>query len=380
MQLADRPGIDRWICLALAVATLAVYIQVASHQFLNYDDPDYVTDNPHVRAGLGGSRLAVRGSPDGSPSQVDRQSAAPHVKWGRNGDAPGLCIRNPPAPPDGRAGARPRRALRPRRGARRTSVRRPLRGQRLAAAGGQRRSAGQGPLRTRDARRAHRRRRGGDRGGHAARPVPASTTAPGFRRPATGPRRCYAVSVAGVLPSTCLTWFQAEQACRLSGKRLITNQEWQAAAAGTPDPDDADDGTTTCATQLRLRRRHRRAQRLRVVLGRARHGRQRLGVGGRLGRPGTELHQPAGRIRRRHRLPRRQRRRTTDAGPRAAARRTVKRPGVVARDIFPVSPSLPGALIRGGNFAAGARNGVFAIYGGAPPVNTSRSTGFRCAR
>src|SRR5262249_35889436 len=28
----------------------------------------------------------------------------------------------------------------------------------------------------------------------------------------------YAVSIPGVLPSTCITWFQAEQACALSGK------------------------------------------------------------------------------------------------------------------------------------------------------------------
>jgi len=46
----------------------------------------------------------------------------------------------------------------------------------------------------------------------------------------------YAVSVPGVLPSTCATWFQAEQACALSGKRLLWNQEWQRAAAGTVDP------------------------------------------------------------------------------------------------------------------------------------------------
>lgn len=45
----------------------------------------------------------------------------------------------------------------------------------------------------------------------------------------------YAVSVPGVLPSTCVSWFQAEQACALSNKRLVTNQEWQRAAAGTPD-------------------------------------------------------------------------------------------------------------------------------------------------
>jgi len=55
----------------------------------------------------------------------------------------------------------------------------------------------------------------------------------------------YAVSISGVLPSTCITWFQAAQACRVSGKRLATNLEWQDAAAGTPDPG-TDNGTTDC--------------------------------------------------------------------------------------------------------------------------------------
>ena len=58
----------------------------------------------------------------------------------------------------------------------------------------------------------------------------------------------YAVSVPGVLPSTCITQFQAAQACAHSGKRLITNDEWQRAAAGTPDPGNVDDGNTTCVT------------------------------------------------------------------------------------------------------------------------------------
>ncbi len=58
----------------------------------------------------------------------------------------------------------------------------------------------------------------------------------------------YAVSVPGVLPSTCIDWFQAAQACALSAKRLLTNREWQDAAAGTPDPGSADDGATTCVT------------------------------------------------------------------------------------------------------------------------------------
>lgn len=56
----------------------------------------------------------------------------------------------------------------------------------------------------------------------------------------------YAVSVPGVLPSACLTWFQAVQACAFSGKHLLTNEEWQRAAAGTPDPGgDASVGICT---------------------------------------------------------------------------------------------------------------------------------------
>jgi formylglycine-generating enzyme required for sulfatase activity len=60
----------------------------------------------------------------------------------------------------------------------------------------------------------------------------------------------YAASVAGVRPSMCITWFQAEQACALSNKRLPTNQEWQRAAAGTPDPGDPDDNATQCEVGL----------------------------------------------------------------------------------------------------------------------------------
>src|SRR6185503_1271999 len=58
----------------------------------------------------------------------------------------------------------------------------------------------------------------------------------------------YAVSKPGVYPARFLTWFQAQQACALSGKRLLTNAEWQMAAAGTPDPGVAGNGTATCNT------------------------------------------------------------------------------------------------------------------------------------
>jgi formylglycine-generating enzyme required for sulfatase activity len=58
----------------------------------------------------------------------------------------------------------------------------------------------------------------------------------------------YAVSRQGVFPARFLTWFQAQQACALAGKRLLTNAEWQMAAAGTPDPGLDGDGTNTCNT------------------------------------------------------------------------------------------------------------------------------------
>jgi formylglycine-generating enzyme required for sulfatase activity len=57
-------------------------------------------------------------------------------------------------------------------------------------------------------------------------PVPGSSpSSPGL----------YAASIPGVPPSACLTWFQAEQVCVTSGKRLATNQEWQRAASATQE-------------------------------------------------------------------------------------------------------------------------------------------------
>ncbi len=57
----------------------------------------------------------------------------------------------------------------------------------------------------------------------------------------------YAVSLAGQTPSAYITWFQAQQACKNSQKRLPSNAEWQAAVAGTPDPGP-DNGSTDCNT------------------------------------------------------------------------------------------------------------------------------------
>ena len=50
-----------------------------------------------------------------------------------------------------------------------------------------------------------------------------------------GRANIYARSVAGVTPRASVTYFQAQRALANSGKRLLTNAEWQSAVAGSPD-------------------------------------------------------------------------------------------------------------------------------------------------
>ncbi len=49
---------DLWILLALALATLVVYLQVLSHQFISLDDDIYISENPIVARGLTLSGIA----------------------------------------------------------------------------------------------------------------------------------------------------------------------------------------------------------------------------------------------------------------------------------------------------------------------------------
>ncbi len=45
-------------CILLLLATVALYLPVNHHPFVNYDDDEYVTDNVHVKAGLTADTLA----------------------------------------------------------------------------------------------------------------------------------------------------------------------------------------------------------------------------------------------------------------------------------------------------------------------------------
>src|SRR3954469_21129397 len=48
----------RLATLALVLLTLALFSQARHFEFINFDDPSYVTENPHVQAGLTAEGLA----------------------------------------------------------------------------------------------------------------------------------------------------------------------------------------------------------------------------------------------------------------------------------------------------------------------------------
>ncbi len=58
MFMSQDKGIPRaslvelFIAVALAMLTLVVYCPCFDHPFITFDDPDYVTENRHVQAGL----------------------------------------------------------------------------------------------------------------------------------------------------------------------------------------------------------------------------------------------------------------------------------------------------------------------------------------
>jgi tetratricopeptide (TPR) repeat protein len=49
---AHQPRPSLWICLALLVATCSAYAPVRHFDFVNFDDPEMVSANPHVRQGI----------------------------------------------------------------------------------------------------------------------------------------------------------------------------------------------------------------------------------------------------------------------------------------------------------------------------------------
>ena len=159
----------------------------------------------------------------------------------------------------------------------------------------------------------------------------------------------YAVSISGVLPSACVTWFQASQACRLSGKRLARNDEWQDAAAGTPDPGSTP-GANDCNTKSQAQ----------TNTGSRANCKSNWGAFDMVGNEWE---------------------RVAEWGD--LAQHCTSWPAGFGSDQScvggPGSPYLPGALLRGGAWT-GTNDGVFAVDARDLPSDSSVYIGFRCAR
>jgi formylglycine-generating enzyme required for sulfatase activity len=86
---------------------------------------------------------------------------------------------------------------------------------------------------------------GGTQFGVGAKDYPCNDNGNDCADPSKPAQMIFARSLPGVIPSSYITWFQAQQACANVEKRLLRNGEWQMAAAATPDPG-TDNGTTDC--------------------------------------------------------------------------------------------------------------------------------------
>jgi len=163
----------------------------------------------------------------------------------------------------------------------------------------------------------------------------------------------YAVSIPGVHPNACITWFQTNQACLLSGKRLLTNREWQGAAAGTPDPG-TDNGTTDCNISTAGDA---------VNTGSRSNCKSSLGVFDMVGNVDEWAADWAD-----------------------LANGCTNWSAGFGSDISCFGGpggsgfNLPGALLRGGSFSDGTNAGVFAVSALGGPSNSFSDVGFRCAR
>ena len=54
---------QRWlVCALLCATTVAVYLQMADHGFIDYDDNVFITENLHLAQGLSREGLQILGS------------------------------------------------------------------------------------------------------------------------------------------------------------------------------------------------------------------------------------------------------------------------------------------------------------------------------
>jgi len=160
----------------------------------------------------------------------------------------------------------------------------------------------------------------------------------------------YAVSLPTVVvPSANITWFQASIACANAGKRLPTNDEWQAAVTGTPN-SALDNGTTDCNTS----------------------GVETAPIGSRSGCVSEfGAYDMMGNVSEwvANWMPR-----STACGTWAGSDDAQCLAGA------DTTGGEPGALLRGGDYNDGAAAGPLAVSGSDGPSSSSDGIGFRCAR
>jgi hypothetical protein len=166
----------------------------------------------------------------------------------------------------------------------------------------------------------------------------------------------YACSVTGEVPSRMMTWFQAEEACALAGKRLCGNDEWQTAVAGTTDPGSSSGGGGACITAAPLPR----ATGLGVACVSAWGAEDMIGNAAEY---------------------------TSDWEGMDPATGNLATNATYGDDyMYYVSPAswqggglnFPAVVIRGGTWADGIASGAFAFFAGNAPSGGSNPTGARC--
>ena len=160
----------------------------------------------------------------------------------------------------------------------------------------------------------------------------------------------FAVSVPAVLPAANITWFQAQEACANSAKRLPTSAEWQLGASGTPDAG-VDNGTTTCNSDTGSA----------SFTGKRKECESARGAFDMVGNLSEWV---------------------ADWAPLSTACSSW---GVFSDDwmcLFGASTTdvSPGALIRGGDFRSRTFAGPLAVIGSGGPFSSRNFIGFRCAR
>ncbi len=142
----------------------------------------------------------------------------------------------------------------------------------------------------------------------------------------------------------------------MSGKRLLTNAEWQMAAAGAPDPGTNDNASTTCATRSVL-----------SATGSRENCYSNWSVFDMIGNlrewVADWMQDNSG----------------SNGGDMASA--AYGNDGIYGIDeAHPESDRFPSAWSRGGFWDSGTAAGVFAMDGMLGPSESTSSVGFRCAQ